>query len=153
MGLDRGDRFGCRPKTSIDASEMAWIASQSWNLNDSSRKVDLRRQNTGDEGKMPEKSRGRKATKATGGRMETVSNKNVSFQAELMDIDAKFEELKKPMYKGKRLDDPIASPVVRPIHFCESNSRINGSCYRHFSRSKDLLNNMSIRSITLSMSI
>jgi hypothetical protein len=47
-----------------------------------------------------------------GGRMESVSEKNVSFEAEQMDLDEKFEELKKPVYKGKNLDDPISSPVV-----------------------------------------
>jgi hypothetical protein len=102
---------------------------------------------------MPEKSRGRKAAKAAGGRMEVVSKKNVSFEAEQMDIDEKFEELKKPMYKGKRLDDPIASPVVCSMRSYRSNCRINGSYYQHFSRSKDLSNNMSIRSIILSTSI
>jgi hypothetical protein len=62
---------------------------------------------------MPEKSRGRKT--AIGGektmRDDTVK-KNVSFEVEHMDLDEKFEELKKPLYKGKKLDDPIASPVV-----------------------------------------
>jgi hypothetical protein len=62
---------------------------------------------------MPEKSRGRRT--ATG-MDKTVSSdslkKNVSFEADHMDLDDKFEELKKPMYKGKRIDDPIASPVV-----------------------------------------
>jgi len=49
--------------------------------------------------------------------MESVSKKGVSFEAEQMDLDEKFEELKKPIYKGKKLDDPISSPVV-----CTSNS-------------------------------
>jgi hypothetical protein len=62
---------------------------------------------------MPEKSRGRRTATVVD---KTVSSdglkKNVSFEADQMDLDDKFEELKKPMYKGKRIDDPIASPVV-----------------------------------------
>lgn len=62
---------------------------------------------------MPEKSRGRKAGGSGGkGVDERLSKKNVSFEAELMDLDEKFEELKKPFYKGKKLDDPIPSPAV-----------------------------------------
>jgi hypothetical protein len=67
---------------------------------------------------MPEKSRGRSAAKrgvkATGG--DGPSQKNVTFEAEQMDLDERFEELKQPVYKGKKLDDPISSPVVqKPI--------------------------------------
>jgi len=40
--------------------------------------------------------------------------KNVSFQeVDNMDMDEKFEALRQPMYKGKKLDDPIPSAVVR----------------------------------------
>jgi hypothetical protein len=62
---------------------------------------------------MPEKSRGRRT--AIGGQktmQDDTLKKNVSFEVENMDLDEKFEELKKPFYKGKKLDDPIASPVV-----------------------------------------
>jgi hypothetical protein len=62
---------------------------------------------------MSEKSRGRKTT--VGGEKtmrDDTLKKNVSFEVEHMDLDEKFEELKKPFYKGKKLDDPIASPVV-----------------------------------------
>jgi hypothetical protein len=64
---------------------------------------------------MPEKSRGVKRSSAKGGRIteDSVSKKNVSFEVEQMDLDERFEELSRPIYKGKRLDDPIPSPVVR----------------------------------------
>lgn len=64
---------------------------------------------------MPEKSRGRSTAKrsarVTGG--DGPSQKNVTFEAEQIDLDEKFEELKQPIYKGKKLDDPISSPVVQ----------------------------------------
>lgn len=64
---------------------------------------------------MPEKSRGRSAakqgTRVTGG--DGPSQKNVTFEVEQMDLDQRFEELKQPVYKGKKLDDPISSPVVQ----------------------------------------
>jgi hypothetical protein len=72
---------------------------------------------------MPEKSRGRKsaATAAGGGgggtgRMEDrAAKKAVAFDVdEQMDLDERFEELTQTMYKGKRIDDPIPSPVVTP---------------------------------------
>jgi len=34
------------------------------------------------------------------------------FEVEQMELDDKFEELKQPVYKGKKLDDPIPSAVV-----------------------------------------
>ena len=43
---------------------------------------------------------------------DSPSEKNISFEADLMDLDEKFEELTKPIYKGKKLDDPIPSAVV-----------------------------------------
>jgi len=63
---------------------------------------------------MPEKSGGRKAGTG-GGRLmnDSASEKKVSFEADLMDLDEKFEELTKPIYKGKKLDDPIPSAVVQ----------------------------------------
>jgi hypothetical protein len=69
---------------------------------------------------MPEKSRGRKAT-ARGGRggakggaaHEGAAAKQVSFEDEVMEVDAKFEELKQPIYKGKKLDDPINTAAVQ----------------------------------------
>jgi hypothetical protein len=66
---------------------------------------------------MPEKSRGRKPAFAPASKTAeaSTSKKNVSFEAEQMDLDERFEELKKPMYKGKRLDDPIPSPVVNSL--------------------------------------
>ena len=61
--------------------------------------------------KMPERSRG--GRRATGMEMRgDTSTDNVSFDDEHMDIDAQFEELKKPVYKGKRLDDPIPTAMV-----------------------------------------
>lgn len=65
---------------------------------------------------MPEKSRGRKPAKPGGRRLinDSPSEKKVSFEADLMDLDEKFEELTKPIYKGKKLDDPIPSAVVSP---------------------------------------
>jgi len=64
--------------------------------------------------KMPEKSRGRKPVKGGRGTItnDGPSEKKVSFEADLMDLDEKFEELTKPIYKGKKLDDPIPSAVV-----------------------------------------
>ena len=64
---------------------------------------------------MPEKSRGGKAAEGRGGRGEEDGqpNKSVSFEADLIDLDYKFEQLKQPVYKGKKLDDPIPSPAVR----------------------------------------
>ena len=44
---------------------------------------------------------------------DSSSEKTVSFEADLMDLDEKFEELTKPIYKGKKLDDPIPSAVVQ----------------------------------------
>ena len=66
---------------------------------------------------MPEKSRGRKSTGGGGtARMEErAAPKTVAFDVEeQVDLDERFEQLTKPMYKGKRIDDPIPSPVVRP---------------------------------------
>jgi hypothetical protein len=69
---------------------------------------------------MPEKSRGRKSAATAGGggtgRMEDrAAKKTVTFDVdEQMDLDERFEELTQPMYKGKRIDDPIPSPVVTP---------------------------------------
>ena len=70
---------------------------------------------------MPEKSRGRKSAATGGGgggtgRMEDrAAKKTVAFDVdEQMDLDERFEELTQPMYKGKRIDDPIPSPVVTP---------------------------------------
>lgn len=62
---------------------------------------------------MPEKSRGRKSLRG-GGRMSSdeAPRKHVSFEADQMDLDEKFEQLKAPIYKGKMLDDAISSPVV-----------------------------------------
>jgi hypothetical protein len=64
---------------------------------------------------MPEKSRGRSTAKRgariTGG--DGPLQKSVTFEAEQMDLDDKFEELKQPIYKGKKLDDPISSPAVQ----------------------------------------
>lgn len=39
-------------------------------------------------------------------------SKQVAFESEQMDLDDKFEELKAPLFKGKKLDDPIKSPLV-----------------------------------------
>jgi len=74
---------------------------------------------------MPEKSRGRKSAATSGGgggggggtgRMEDrAAKKTVAFDVdEQMDLDDRFEELTQTMYKGKRIDDPIPSPVVTP---------------------------------------
>lgn len=72
---------------------------------------------------MPEKSRGRGGRANGGGRVIPVAGevkleKNGTmqqgiFEAEQMELDDKFEELKQPIYKGKKLDDPIPSAVVR----------------------------------------
>jgi hypothetical protein len=61
-----------------------------------------------------------------------------------MDLDEKFEELKAPLFKGKKLDDPIKSPLVLPLLEepggleAFTYIRINGSCCPLFSRSRDL---------------
>jgi hypothetical protein len=47
--------------------------------------------------------------------MESASKKDVSFEKDQTDLDDKFEELKRPVYKGKKLDDPVASAVVLPL--------------------------------------
>ena len=68
--------------------------------------------------KMPEKSRGRKALRGSA-RMASAADtkKQVAFEAEQMDLDEKFEQLKAPLFKGKKLDDPIKSPLVSlPVH-------------------------------------
>ena len=36
------------------------------------------------------------------------------FDTDQMELDDRFEELKQPVYKGKKLDDPIPSAVVLP---------------------------------------
>lgn len=66
---------------------------------------------------MPEKSRGRKPARG-GGRMvdDGQTQKAVSFEPEQMDVDDKFDELTKPMYKGKRIDEAIPSAVVGSLH-------------------------------------
>ena len=61
--------------------------------------------------KMPEKSRGKKTTGGTR-KATDKPKKNVSFETDSMDLDEKFEELTKPVYKGKKLDDPIRTPAV-----------------------------------------
>ena len=62
---------------------------------------------------MPEKSRGKKAASGTRkGTDKGLPKKNVSFETDVMDLDEKFEELTKPVYKGKKLDDPIRTPAV-----------------------------------------
>jgi hypothetical protein len=77
---------------------------------------------------MPEKSRGRKSAATGGGgtgRMEDRGpKKTVTFDVdEQMDLDERFEELTQPMYKGKRIDDPIPSPVVTPhSHYKRSSN-------------------------------
>jgi len=44
---------------------------------------------------------------------DKTAKKTVAFDVdEQMDLDERFEELAQPMYKGKRIDDPIPSPVV-----------------------------------------
>lgn len=44
---------------------------------------------------------------------DRAAKKTVSFDLEgQMDIDERFQQLAQPMYKGKRIDDPIPSPVV-----------------------------------------
>ena len=94
---------------------------------------------------MPEKSRG--AGKAA---QDDDLKKNVSFEADLISLDDKFEELKKPVYKGKRLDDPISSVVVRSSRFVRGlMTRINGNCCPPFSKSKGLLSSTLILSIIL----
>ncbi len=95
--------------------------------------------------KMPEKSRGRKALRG-GARMASAADtkKQVAFEAEQMDLDEKFEQLKAPLFKGKKLDDPIKSPLVSlPVHPSKcpktlSNYRINGNYCLLFSKSKAL---------------
>jgi hypothetical protein len=73
---------------------------------------------------MPEKSRGRGGKRKGTGRMmpmvgevklenDDTMQKGI-FEVEQMELDEKFEELKQPVYKGKKLDDPIASAVVFP---------------------------------------
>jgi hypothetical protein len=96
---------------------------------------------------MPEKSRGRKASRG-GGRMAPASEtkKQVAFETDQMDLDEKFEQLKAPLYKGKKLDDPIKSPLVfipcllemEEFRGLVADGRINGSCCLLFSRSRDL---------------
>lgn len=89
--------------------------------------------------KMPEKSRGRKVPRG-GSRMASTSEtkKQVAFESGQMDLDEKFEQLKAPLYKGKKLDDPIKSPLVLSLYSTEGNvktgadDRINGNCYRPF---------------------
>jgi hypothetical protein len=69
---------------------------------------------------MPEKSRGKRSS-ARGGRggaksaaaNDAAPPKQVAFEDEVMEVDAKFEELKQPVYKGKRLDDPINTAAVQ----------------------------------------
>jgi hypothetical protein len=75
---------------------------------------------------MPEKSRGKKPAKGEKSINYGPSTKNVSFEADLIDLDEKFEELKQPVYKGKKLDDPIRSPLVRTPIFCLPVSNISG---------------------------
>ena len=67
---------------------------------------------------MPEKSRGRRAKDDAG--MGGVA-KSVSFEDEMMDLDDKFNELTKPVYKGKRIDEPIPTAVVTGIPCFASN--------------------------------
>lgn len=94
---------------------------------------------------MPEKSRGRKALRG-GARMASAADTKtqVAFEAEQMDLDEKFEQLKAPLFKGKKLDDPIKSPLVSlPVlppkcTRTSSNYRINGNCCLLFSKSKAL---------------
>jgi hypothetical protein len=67
------------------------------------------------EAEMPEKSRGRR------GKDAVAMDKSVSFADEMMDFDDKFEELTKPMYKGKRIDEPIPNAVVIAISVLTSD--------------------------------
>ena len=74
-----------------------------------------------------------------------TAKKQVAFEAEQMDLDEKFEQLKAPLFKGKKLDDPIKSPLVsRPLSSRQraqgtaSNYRINGNCCLLFSKLKVL---------------
>jgi hypothetical protein len=72
-----------------------------------------KKETCGGDKKMPEKSRGRRAAggmrNATG---KGQPKKNVSFETDLIELDEKFEELTKPVYRGKKLDDPIRTPAV-----------------------------------------
>jgi hypothetical protein len=67
-------------------------------------------------------------------------SKQVAFESEQMDLDDKFEELKAPLFKGKKLDDPIKSPLVLILLpepgglEAYTDIRINGSCCPLFSR-------------------
>jgi hypothetical protein len=74
--------------------------------------------------------------------------KQVSFEDDVMEVDDKFEQLKQPVYKGKKLDDPINTAVVRsplPPPLLSSmkfgpklSYRTNGSFSLPFSKSRDL---------------
>ena len=35
-------------------------------------------------------------------------------EEDVLAVEEKFEQLRQPMYKGKKLDDPINTAVVRP---------------------------------------
>jgi hypothetical protein len=85
---------------------------------------------------MPEKSRGRKAITKTNTAMEGPS-KTVSFEADLMDLDSRFEELTKPMYKGKRIDEPIPTAVVNSAPLLSNETGQMGTITR-FSQSQGL---------------
>ena len=67
-------------------------------------------------------------------------SKQVAFESEQMDLDDKFEELKAPLFKGKKLDDPIKSPLVLSLLpeagglEALTDIRINGSCCPLFSK-------------------
>jgi len=69
-------------------------------------------------------------------------------QEDVMAVEDKFEQLRQPMYKGKKLDDPINTAVVRsttpPLYlmlkelsakFC---NRTNGNFFLHFLKSRVL---------------
>ena len=65
---------------------------------------------------MPERSRGKKLSREGGKRSpEGVQKKPILFETEKVDLDAEFGQLTAALYKGKKLDDPISSPIVQPL--------------------------------------
>ena len=77
------------------------------------------------------------------------TKKSVAFEPEKMVIEDSFEELTKPIYKGKRIDEAIPTAVVNPFTLplleIKLTVRTNGSFFLHFLKLKDLLSNISTR--------